>query len=71
MSDSQKEQLFHNIAATMEGIPQNIIDRQMAHFAKADPAYAEGVKRALAKHPEFEGVGRGEPDPKLEPVGAR
>ena len=28
------------------------------------------MKRALAKHPEFEGVGRGEPDPKLEPVGA-
>jgi catalase len=71
MSDSQKEQLFHNLAATMEGIPQNIIDRQLAHFAKADPAYAEGVKRALAEHPEFSGVGRGEPDPKLEPVGAR
>jgi catalase len=70
MSDGQKEQLFQNIAGTMEGIPQNIIDRQLAHFAKADPAYAEGVKRALARHPQFEGVGRGEPDPKLEPVGA-
>ena len=70
MSDDQKEQLFHNIAASMEGIPQMIIDRQLGHFEKADPAYAAGVKQALAEHPAPDGVGRGEADPKLEPVGA-
>ena len=70
MSDDQKEQLFHNIASSMEGIPQMIIDRQLGHFEKADPDYAEGVKRALAGHPAPDGVGRGEADPKLDPVGA-
>ena len=57
MSDSQKEQLFHNIAGTMEGIPQNIIDRQLEHFAKADPAYAEGVKRRAGEASGIRGRG--------------
>ncbi|MDJ0389136.1 catalase [Roseomonas sp. E05] len=44
----QRERLFHNIAAAMQGVPAEIIERQLGHFAKADPAYAEGVRRALA-----------------------
>ena len=40
------------------------------HFAKADPAYAEGVRQALRQHPQPDGVGRGEPEPELETVGA-
>jgi catalase len=70
MSDSQKQQLFQNIAEAMEGVPAFIVERQMGHFAKADPAYAEGVRQALAKHPAPDGVGRGEPEPQLTPVGA-
>ncbi len=33
----------------MKGVPQFIIERQLAHFAKADPAYTEGVAQALSK----------------------
>ncbi|MUG99118.1 catalase [Scytonema sp. UIC 10036] len=46
----EKQRLFHNIAAAMQGVPQFIIDRQLAHFVKADPAYGEGVAKALASH---------------------
>jgi catalase len=49
MSDDQKQQLFDNIAAAMEGVPDFIIERQIGHFTKADPAYGEGVRMALAK----------------------
>jgi catalase len=70
MSPPQKEQLFRNIAEAMNGVPAYIVERQIAHFAKADPAYAEGVRQAVAQHPAPDGVGRGEPEPQLEPVNA-
>ncbi len=47
MSQDQQQQLFHNIAAAMVGVPENIILRQLEHFHKADPAYAVGVAKAL------------------------
>jgi catalase len=47
MNADQKEQLFSNIAAAMEGVPEEIVRRQLAHFTKADPAYAAGVARHL------------------------
>jgi catalase len=47
--DEQKQRLFMNIAEAMVGVPKQIISRQLEHFAKADPAYAEGVQAALAK----------------------
>jgi catalase len=43
----QKQRLFENIAAAMSGVPQFIVDRQLAHFDKADPAYGAGVRAAL------------------------
>ncbi len=46
-SAEEKERLFQNIAAAMAGVPLEIVHRQLAHFRKADPAYAEGVARAL------------------------
>jgi catalase len=48
MTPDKKDQLFKNIAAAMTGVPRNIIDRQMEHFRRADPAYAEGVAKALS-----------------------
>jgi catalase len=69
MSPYQKKQLFQNIAEAMHGVPEYIVERQLGHFAKADPAYAEGVREALKTHAAADGVGRGEPDPVLEPVG--
>jgi len=47
MNDSQKQLLFSNIAAAMDGVPQNIIDRQLSLFEQISPEYAQGVKKAL------------------------
>ncbi|BAU64992.1 hypothetical protein STA3757_23700 [Stanieria sp. NIES-3757] len=33
----------------MQGVPQEIIDRQLVHFDKADPEYGAGVRDALSK----------------------
>jgi catalase len=46
--DAQKARLYANLAAAMHGIPPFIIDRQLGHFEKIDPAYAKGVRDALA-----------------------
>ena len=45
----ERGRLHVAIATTMRDVPQEIIDRQLAHFEKADPAYAEGVRKALKK----------------------
>ena len=50
MNDEQKAQLFNNIAGGLSTANINIQQRMLALFAKADPAYAEGVKKALG-HP--------------------
>lgn len=47
LNGAQKQRLFDNIAAAMQGIPESIAHRQIALFAKCDPAYGEGVRRAL------------------------
>ena len=47
--DEQKQRLFSNIAGAMQGVPENIIKRQLVHFEKIDAAYAKGVKEALAQ----------------------
>ncbi len=46
-NDEQKQRLFQNIAAAMQGVPAFIVQRQLAHFHQADPAYAAGVAAAL------------------------
>jgi catalase len=43
----QQDRLFKNIAAAMAGVPENIIQRQLVHFHRADPRYAEGVAKAV------------------------
>jgi len=43
----EKERLHAAIAGAMRGVPQEIVERQLAHFQKADPAYAAGVRKAL------------------------
>jgi len=47
MSPAQQAQLFGNIATAMTGVPAEIIQRQLIHFHKADPAYAAGAATAL------------------------
>jgi catalase len=43
MSASQKEQLFDNIKAAMNGVPLAIVKRQVAHFYRADRDYGISV----------------------------
>ncbi len=45
--DAQKQRLFGNVAEAMKGVPMDIIERQLVHFDKVDPAYGEGVRTAL------------------------
>jgi catalase len=49
MDDAQKQRLFGNVAAAMQGVPREIIDRQLEHFRRADPAYADGVAAAIQR----------------------
>lgn len=43
----QRARLFSNIAAAMTGVPEKIVERQLALFAEVDKAYAAGVRSAL------------------------
>ena len=43
----QRQRLFGNIAAAMQGVPDEIKRRQIALFAKCDPAYGAGVAKAV------------------------
>ena len=43
----QRERLFSNIAAAMEGVSDEIVQRQLVHFGKIHPDYAQGVSAAL------------------------
>jgi catalase len=47
MTPDQQQQLFKNVAAAMTDVPGEIVQRQLVHFHKADPAYAAGVAKAL------------------------
>ena len=47
MNDEQKALLINNIAGAMAGVTADVVDRQMQHFYKADPAYGEGIAKAL------------------------
>ncbi|RNF85124.1 catalase [Montanilutibacter psychrotolerans] len=49
--DAQKQRLFDNLAAAMQGVPETILRRQIAHFSRCDPAYGAGVARALKLDP--------------------
>ncbi|MFW5880122.1 MAG: catalase [Spirochaetota bacterium] len=52
MNEEQRGQLFSNIAEAMEGVPDFIVQRQLAHFFKAHPDYGTGVAQALGVHAE-------------------
>ncbi len=47
MDENQKNQLFSNIAAAMDGVPSEIIDKQLALFEQISSKYATGVRKAL------------------------
>ncbi|WP_288501685.1 catalase, partial [uncultured Pseudomonas sp.] len=47
MSQAQQELLVNNIAGAMSGVTDDVIQRQLQYFFKADPAYGAGVAKAL------------------------
>jgi len=46
---AQQDRLFANIARHIEGVPDEIAARQVEHFRRIDPAYGEGVKKAIGQ----------------------
>ena len=44
---AQKSRLFGNIAAAMQGVPEEIVQRQLWHFYQVHADYARGVANAL------------------------
>jgi len=48
LMDGQAQQnLFDNLAGPLSGCDADILERQLRHFDKADPAYGRGVRAAL------------------------
>ena len=48
MDGDQQARLMDSLAGAMQGVPDEIIARQIEHFAKADPAYGQGVADRIA-----------------------
>jgi catalase len=47
--EGQKARLFSNLAEAMQGVPDDIVERQIKLFDKVDPAYGKGVREAIKK----------------------
>lgn len=47
MNDSQKSQLFSNIAESMASVSEAVKERAIGHFEQISPEYANGVRAAL------------------------
>ena len=47
MNADEKNRLIENIANSMKGVPQYILERQLAHFHKADSDYGNGIAAKL------------------------
>ena len=45
--DRERRRLYSNIADSMQGVPEDIVARQIALFRRVHPDYAEGVAAAL------------------------
>ena len=45
--EGQRQRLFSNIAAAMKGVPDEIVERQLALFERVDPQYGAGVRAAV------------------------
>jgi len=43
----EKQNLFDNLAGPLSQVDEDILQRQLGHFDKADPAYGAGVRAAL------------------------
>ncbi len=48
---AERRDLVENLAASLASVPADIVAAQLEHFDRADPAYGDGVRSALAAHP--------------------
>ena len=48
--------MFENTAAAMDGVPDFIKERHAKHCYQCDPAYGEGVAKALGMNIDFSDV---------------
>ena len=58
LDSEQRQRLFSNVAAAMKGVPEEIVERQLALFDRVDAAYGEGVRSVLAEHGTLVGTSR-------------
>jgi len=54
--EGQRARLFSNIATAMQGVPDFIVERQLALFQQIDPAYASGVRAVLEEKKPHEAI---------------
>lgn len=47
--EGQRQRFFNNVSDAMKGVPESIIQRQVALFDRVDPEYGEGVRRAIGE----------------------
>ena len=47
LDQAQRSRLLDTIAGALQGVPEEIVLRQLDHFRQADPAYGEGVAQRL------------------------
>ena len=47
LTEQQKQNLFDNLAGPLSQVSDEIVQRQLGHFDKADSAYGAGVRAAL------------------------
>ena len=45
--EAHRQRLFSTIAGAMQGVPEFIVERQLGHFDKVDPAYGAGIRAAM------------------------
>jgi catalase len=46
---AQRQRLSGNTARQVDGVPRDVVARQIEHLRRADPAYAEGVMTELVE----------------------
>ena len=49
LSQAERQDLFDNLSGPLSQVPEDIRERQLAHFDKADLAYGTGVRAALGR----------------------
>ena len=59
MTAEEQGRLFPNISEAMQGVPEDIVQRQLRHFYKADSAYGQGVAKAVGLEIELDAADEG------------